>query len=240
MRCWQHKHAPVARPKRSTTRRRASSGARSIGQRRTTVRRTPNRNSRGNATRRSRAGRKPTEPRDRSYDRLTPAKQERVDSAIQFCADAVTDGWQEAVAGRAADYASSETFRKLIRARRRRHCKALAEVAKLILAAKAKAHELLGVLGGGVLSLFGLGDLAKRFARELIEHIPLPLDAKAIAAARGVQVTGVLLCLLNGEDLRRCQCFIDLALEQSKTAVKKIMTTAMEDWTQLAWFGAKA
>jgi hypothetical protein len=117
---------------------------------------------------------------------------------------------------------------------------ALAEVARLILAAKNKAHEVLGTLGGGVMSLFGFGSLAKRFARELIERIPLPFDAKATAAARGVQITGVLLCVLNGDDLRRCQCFIDLALEKAKTSVKKILTTAMEDWTQLGSFPANA
>jgi hypothetical protein len=239
MRCWRHKHAPVAKSKPSTGRRTASSSSRSTGQGRPAGRR-PKRRSKRRAVRSSRAGRRASRPRDRSYSSLSPAKQKKVDSAIKLCADVVTDGWQETVAERAGDYASSETFRKLVRARRRRHCRALAEVAKLILAAKAKAHELLGVLGGGVLSLFGLGDLAKRFARELIEHIPLPLDAKATAAARGVQVTGVLLCLLNGDDLRRCQCFIDLALEQAKTAVKKILTTAMEDWTQLASFAAKA
>ena len=53
-------------------------------------------------------------------------------------------------------------------------------------------------------------------------------------------MTGILLCLLNDDDLRRCQCFVDLALEQAKTAVKKLLTTAMEDWTQLARFAAKA
>jgi hypothetical protein len=99
---------------------------------------------------------------------------------------------------------------------------------------------LAGWVGGGFLALFGFEGLAKRFARELIEHIPLPFDGKAIAAARGVQVTGILLCVLNGDDLSRCQCFIDLALEQAKTAVKKLLTSAMEDWTQLALFTVKA
>lgn len=53
-------------------------------------------------------------------------------------------------------------------------------------------------------------------------------------------MTGILLCLLNGDDLRQCQCFIDLALEQAKTTVKRILTTALEDWTRLALFAAKA
>ena len=44
------------------------------------------------------------------------------------------------------------------------------------------------------------------------------MDAKLVATARGVQVTGVLLCLVNDDDLRQCQCFIDLSLEQAKTS----------------------
>ncbi|MGZ0146763.1 hypothetical protein ACXJJ3_06800 [Kribbella sp. WER1] len=126
-----------------------------------------------------------------------------------------------------------------MRSRRRRHCHALAEIAKSILAAKDAAHALVGRLGGGLLSLLGFGGLPRRFARELIERIPLPFDTKAVAAARGVQVTGVLLCVLNGDDLERCQCFIDLALEQAKTAIKKILTTALDDWTQLGAFAAR-
>jgi len=200
----------------------------------------PKRGSGSSAFRRSqvKGNRKP--PSNRSYSNLSPAQRKRVDSAIELCAAVVTDGWQETVAERAVDHAATETFKKLVRSRRRRHCTALAEVARLLLAAKNKAHEIVGILGGGLVSLFGFGSLAKRFARELIERIPLPFDAKVTAAARGVQVTGVLLCILNGDELRRCQCFIDLALEQAKTTVKKILATAMDDWTQLGSFPAKA
>ncbi|WP_432892099.1 hypothetical protein ACQPYH_16060 [Kribbella sp. CA-245084] len=207
---------------------------------RTSARRKRRRRSGPGTSKRPRPKPKPGRPPDRSYGNLSLAKRRRVDGAIELCAAVVTDSWQATVAERAADYAVSDTFRKLVRSRRRHHCKALAEVAQLILAAKNKAHEVLGLLGGGLMSLLGFGGLAKRFARELIERIPLPFDAKVTAAARGVQITGILLCVLNGDELRRCQCFIDLALEQAKTAVKKILTTAMEDWTQLALFTAKA
>jgi hypothetical protein len=64
-------------------------------------------------------------------------------------------------------------------------------------------------------------------------------DAKLVATARGVQVTGVLLCLANGDDLTRCQCFIDLALTETKTRVKKVLVAAMTDWTGLAAFPPK-
>jgi hypothetical protein len=52
-------------------------------------------------------------------------------------------------------------------------------------------------------------------------------------------VTGVLLCLVSGDDLTRCQCFIDLALSETKTQVKKILVAAINDWTGLANFPAR-
>lgn len=239
IRCWQHKHMRVAGPKPNDRRAAAVRTQPRSRRRETSAKRSGGTPTRGATRPRKSTSRKAKLSRDRSYKSLSAAKRKRVDSTIALCADVVTSGWQETVIDRAGDYASSETFHKLIRARRRSHCKALAQVAELILAAKDKAHELVGKLGGGILSLFGVDSLAKRFGRELIERIPLPWDAKAVAAARGVQVTGILLCLLNGDDLRRCQCFIDLALEQAKTAVKKILTAAVKDWTQLALFPAK-
>ena len=68
---------------------------------------------------------------------------------------------------------------------------------------------------------------ARTFVRELASQIPLPPDAKLTATARAVQVTGILMCAVNGNDLTRCQCFIDLALNDAKTRVNKILTAAM-------------
>jgi hypothetical protein len=45
--------------------------------------------------------------------------------------------------------------------------------------------------------------------------------------------------VFNGEDLTRCQCFVDLALVETKTMVKKILVAGMYDWTGLAAFVPK-
>lgn len=37
-----------------------------------------------------------------------------------------------------------------------------------------------------------------------------------IAVARGVQVTGILLCVMDNRDLTKCECFIDLAKAETK------------------------
>jgi len=90
-----------------------------------------------------------------------------------------------------------------------------------------------------LLALLGAGDAAQALAGELVSHMPLPTDAEIIAAARGIQVTGILLCVINGDDLDRCQCFIDLALELTKTQVKKLLLVATDDWTKLRAFAPR-
>ena len=47
-------------------------------------------------------------------------------------------------------------------------------------------------------------------------NIPLPMDAKMVSVARGIQVAGILLCVIDNRDLTKCECFIDLAKTESK------------------------
>ncbi|MEV5632325.1 hypothetical protein [Micromonospora tulbaghiae] len=166
-------------------------------------------------------------------------EQERVQKAADFCASVLTDGWVEVVSDRATDYVTEETWKRLFSRRRRRRCKLLARMAGAILAGKKKLHDLVGAVAAWLASLLGGNRVVQSFARELASRIPLPPDAKMIATARGLQVAGVLLCVINGDDLTRCQCFIGLALEETKTQVKKILVAALEDWTGLAQFPAK-
>ncbi|MGA4727718.1 hypothetical protein ACPB67_09895 [Micromonospora taraxaci] len=140
---------------------------------------------------------------------------------------------------RAAEYVTEETWKQLFSRRRRRRCKLLAEMAAAILTGKKLLHDMVGAIAAWFVSLLGGDRIVQAFARQLATNIPLPPDTKMVAAARGLQVTGVLLCIVNGDDLTRCQCFIDLALEETKTQVKKILLAAMEDWSALAHFPAK-
>ncbi|MFF0318806.1 hypothetical protein ACFYPH_29710 [Micromonospora sp. NPDC005252] len=140
---------------------------------------------------------------------------------------------------RAAEYVTEETWKQLFSRRRRRRCKLLAEMAAAILTGKKLLHDVVGAIAAWFVSLLGGDRIVQAFARQLATNIPLPPDTKMVAAARGLQVTGVLLCIVNGDDLTRCQCFIDLALEETKTQVKKILLAAMEDWSALAHFPAK-
>jgi hypothetical protein len=167
-------------------------------------------------------------------------REQRIDAAATFCAKVVDDGWEQAVADRATEYVTAETWQKVFAPRgRRRRCTVLAKIAQAVLAGKKKLHSLVGSFAAWLADVVGLRDRAvQAFVRELASNIPLPIDAKIVAVARGTQVTGILLCVMQGDDLRTCQCFIDLALAETKTQVKKILVAAVQDWIGLAGFPA--
>jgi hypothetical protein len=179
---------------------------------------------------------KPTQSRAEREERR---RQERVRRAAEYCADIVASDWEDVVAERAAGYVCEETWNQLLRSRRRRTCRALAEAANDLLRGRQKIHGFVGFLAGRGIRFLGGSDAVQAFAQELVAAIPLPTDAKFVAAARGLQVTGVLLCVMNDRDLTRCECFIDLALNETKAQVKKILITAMGDWTRLGAFPPK-
>lgn len=128
-------------------------------------------------------------------------RRKRVEEAAKFCADSLSATWQDAVADRISDYAGT-TWERLKRSRRRRNCKALARLAAVILEGKQKIHQLVGHSFGWIAGLFGADDFTRAFADELAANIPLgPIDAKAVAVARGLQISGVVLCIMDNMDL---------------------------------------
>jgi hypothetical protein len=171
-------------------------------------------------------------PTPRSSARQWKKDRDRVKKAAEYCSDVLTDGWQEAVAARATDYVSDQTWKRLFNSSKR-NCKSLAGLAKKILAGKEKLHKLVGGIVAWILSLLGINEAARKFAGELASRIPIqPLDLKAVAVARGVQIAGIALCVSSGDDLTKCQCFIDLALAETKTRVKKLLVAATQDWVR--------
>ena len=166
-------------------------------------------------------------------------ERERVREAAVFCADSLSDSWQAAVADRITGYAET-SWQRLSRSRRKRNCKALARIARSILEAKAQIHRTVGTLFGWAAGTLGANGAARAFTEELASSIPLLIDAKMIAVARGIQVAGILLCVMDNRDLTRCECFIDLALAETKERVNQILVAAMSDWANLARFRPRA
>lgn len=150
----------------------------------------------------------------------------------------LTDGWSKTVASHATDYVSKPTWKRLFGARRKR-CEPLAALAEAILSGKDQLHQIVGSFAGWFASVLGAGRVEHMFVRELASKMPLPYEANVVAVARGVQITGIVLCISAGDDLTRCQCFIDLALAETKTRVKDMLAAALEDWIGLAKFEPK-
>ncbi|HUN36175.1 MAG TPA: hypothetical protein VMU95_29610 [Trebonia sp.] len=162
-----------------------------------------------------------------------------MEKTAEFCADLISSNWQETVADQITQYAQASWVR-LSRSSRRRNCKLLARTARLILEAKTQVHKAAGKLLGWAVGALGGGNAARAFAEELASNVPLPMDAKMIAVARGVQVTGILLCAMDDRELTKSECFIDLALAETMERVKGILVAAMSDWVSLARFGPVA
>lgn len=152
----------------------------------------------------------------------------------------LADGsWEQEVADRLTDRAGDSWERlKRNRRRRRRDCKKLAQMARTILKAQDQIHQLAGELASQAASVVGVRGAALDFTSELVKRIPIgPVDAKLTAAARTIQIAGIVLCLMNGRDLTRCDCFIDLALAETKERVSQILETRLANWAELARFG---
>jgi hypothetical protein len=153
-------------------------------------------------------------------------------------ADVLADGsWEQEVADRLTDRAG-DAWQRLTRSRRKRSCKKLAQMARTILKTRDQIHLLFAELTGKALSVAGVRGPALDFTKELVKRIPIgPVDAKLIAAARTIQIAGIVLCLMDERDLTRCDCFIDLALTETKERVSQILGTRLANWARLAEFG---
>jgi len=110
--------------------------------------------------------------RRRRPDNLTEREQKVVDRTVEFCVDIGFDGWEKTVAGRITDCLTPRTWNRLFRGRRRRDCKFLADLAKVILDGKRKLHEIIGRIGGWIAGKLGAEPLEHTVARDLRELDP--------------------------------------------------------------------
>jgi hypothetical protein len=67
----------------------------------------------------------------------------------------------------------------------------------------------------------------------LARRIPLPIDAKLSAAARGLQVAGIYVCFVNKRMLADCACLQDILKEKGKSQLENLMHGALDDWSGL-------
>ena len=162
---------------------------------------------------------------------LAKEDQRGLDEVISFCFDAGTEGWKQQAAKQAIRCITPEIYNSLFKGQRAADCRALAEMAKSILAGKEKLHKVAGGFGAWLSGEFGGNPVERAVARALYERIHIPgADDHANAVARSLQIIGIVLCIGRGLDLRRCQCFIDLSYTEAKEKVKDILVAATDDW----------
>jgi hypothetical protein len=152
-------------------------------------------------------------------------------------ADVLTDGLipslADRVADRVADYLGWAGRRRLRRRRWRAvDCRLLAQTARAVLDLKHKLHE---VTGEAVSRL--LPPNTPRFHRMLVkkiaEKVPLPPDVKLEAIARGLQVIGIFMCVVQDLPLEHCACLrmlgAQLVNEQAKRHVEDLLEETWRD-----------
>jgi hypothetical protein len=163
---------------------------------------------------------------------ITPRERERIKQAAAFCIDVVDDGWQEAVAGRVAGYVTEATWRQLSRRHMRGDCQQLADLAAVLLGMHDMVSDAISELAGEL----GCGPIVQAFVHELADKLPLGPDAHLVAVARGLQMTGVLICVSAQRPLVRCPCFRALSRAETQAQLHDLLITAMSDWRGLKDF----
>ncbi|MFI6584094.1 hypothetical protein [Embleya sp. NPDC050493] len=156
-----------------------------------------------------------------------------MEAVARCCADALDGGGAAAIADRAAMYVSDETWRALVKKHRRRGCDDLARLARDILGGKEHLHDVVARSAGGLLGFLGRSRIERAFAQELARTIPLPLDAQLTAAARGLQIAGIYVCLVGNRNLAECACLRDVFKVEGKERVVQLMQGAVGDWREL-------
>jgi hypothetical protein len=180
------------------------------------------------------APRAATVPRPRRAAPTGPSRERLcLEEVAGFCADTLKDGGAAAIADRASAYVSDATWKALVRKHRRKGCDELAELARAILKGKEQLHDVVSRTAGGLLGLLGRPRIERVFAQELVRRIPLPWDAQLAAAARGLQIAGIYVCLVGNRELTDCACLKDVLKVEGKERVKKLIQGAAEDWKSL-------
>lgn len=158
------------------------------------------------------------------------AERRDLEEAVRFCIEISQDGGESAIAQRAAEYVSEETWKALLYKYRSGGCDDLAKLARQILEGKKKLHDLVARAAGGLLGILGRSRIERLFAQEVARNIPLPMDGKLAAAARGLQIAGIYICLVGDQQISECACMQDVVKTEGKARFKKLLESSIEDW----------
>jgi hypothetical protein len=168
----------------------------------------------------------------RSSEQVARAEYQASEAAASLLAEILTEGVKPTLADRATDRVVDYLGWPGARYQRRRKwtdldCQLLADTAQAVLGLKRRSHE---VVGTAVEQL--LPPETPRFHRHLVKKIakklPLPWDAKLAAIARGLQVFGIWMCMVQ-DRLERCACLRMLGPQVIKEHVKRYIEELLEE-----------
>jgi hypothetical protein len=161
-------------------------------------------------------------------------------ASAAFVTDVLTDGLNPALAGELADrvtqYLGAAGKRRLRRRRRKGvDCQLLAEAARAVLDLKRQTHELVGEAVGQLFDRLvrNLSQFQRLVIKKVAAKLPLPWDVKLDAIARGLQVIGIWMCLVQDLPLERCPCMemlsVTLVKERIEQEIKDLLDATQRD-----------
>jgi hypothetical protein len=130
-------------------------------------------------------------------------------------------------------YVSSEVINELMEHWDGKSCEDLAKIARGLLGLKGYLTKLLQVALNWIMEKTNIGIFPRLVACQLVAAIPLPWNAKLVAVARVLQVTGICLCFSH-DRLLECRCLHDLVQFESMQAIGHLLTGAIHDWREIA------
>ena len=135
--------------------------------------------------------------------------------------------------GQITGYVSAQVMNELAEHWDGRGCEEVAKIARGLLGVKGYFTKILQVTLNWLMEKTGFGAYPRLVACQLISAIPLPWNAKLVAAARVLQVTGICLCFSRGR-LMECRCLHDLVRFEGMQAIGRLLTGAIHDWREIA------
>jgi hypothetical protein len=162
------------------------------------------------------------------------------EASAAFVADVLIDGLNPALAGQLSDRVTQylgEAEKRRLRRRSRKgvDCELLAAAARAVLRLKQQTHDL---VGEAVSEMFDrlvreLSRFQRLLVKKLAAKLPLPWDVKLAAIARGLQVIGIWMCLVQDLPLERCPCMrmfsVTLVRERIEQEIKDLLDATQRD-----------
>ena len=154
--------------------------------------------------------------------------------AAKLCAAAILDQSVLTVfENQITDLVDAELVHELMQGWDGKQCDDLAKVAKKLLGVSSYLRKILQIVADWLLMKAGYGDLVRLIVCQLVVVVPVPWNAKLVAAARIIQISGICLCFAN-DRLLECRCLHDLVEFEGMQAIGRLTTSAIRDWREIA------